>query len=350
MKKSIFFILLSLPFFGLGQITINSGQLPYAGLAYITASDTFINTPVPAGGMNQVWDFSSLTNDVQDTSGFINAAGTPFDFEFPASNLASHSPLDSTFVYMTTNASGFYLNGSRFYGDTSALPFPVNKFVFNPPYLFIPIPFTYGSTRNSSFRFQLDFDFQGTPARLISNTQQTFEGDGYGSLQLPNANYPNTLRIKTVETSFDSLLVELAPGIYIPLNSSVSQSTAYYWLRTAQPSLVMTLESDSLGTTALSADFFEGTAVTGLSNIHNSKAPEVKVYPNPATSFLFVSLPQTGTSSDLFRMFDLQGRLVFEQPLEGLNQYGFEVTTFSNGPYTWNISSRNVSGKIVIQH
>lgn len=351
MKRNLLFALLFSPLLSLCQITINTAQLPYPGLAYIMVNDTLLNTPVPPGGINQTWDFSSLNNNGQDTSSYISAAGTPFISDFPTSNLASHSPQDSAFVYMTTNASGFYIDGTRFYGDTSGLPLPINKFVFNPAYLVIPTPFTYGNTRNSSHRFQLDFSFQGTPARLISNTQQVFEGDGYGSLQLPNANYPNTLRIKTIQTSFDSLLLDPTGfGFYVLVNSSSSQTTLYHWLRTAQPSLLMTLTADSLGTTAESADFFEGTAVTGLSSIEANQDPNVRVYPNPASEYIFVSLPDAGTPSDLFQLFDMTGRKISEKQLEGLNQYGFEVTNLSEGIYTWNLTSRNTSGRLVIKH
>jgi len=351
MNRKLLLALLLAPLCSVGQITINSNQLPYPGLAYIMVSDTLINTPVPAGGMNQSWDFSSLNNDGQDTTSYISAAGTPFFSDFPASNLASHSPQDSAFVYMTTNASGFYIDGTRFYGDTAGLPLPINKFVFNPAYLIIPTPFTYGNTRNSSYRFQLDFSFQGTPARLISNTQQVFECDGYGALQLPNATYPNTLRVKTTQTSFDSLLLDPTGfGFYVLVNSSASQNTLFQWLRTAQPSLLMTLSADSLGAIAESADFFEGTAVTGLSTVEPNLAPPVRVYPNPASDYLIISLPDAGNSSDHFQLFDINGRIISEKPLEGLNQYGFEVASLSEGIYTWNIPSRNASGRLVIRH
>lgn len=351
MKRNLLFALLLAPLFSVSQITINTTQLPYPGLAYIMVSDTLLNTPVPPGGTNQSWDFSSLNNDGQDTSAYISAAGTPFISDFPTSNLASHSPQDSAFVYMTTNTNGFYIDGTRLYGDTSALPLPINKIVFNPAFLVIPTPFTYGNTRNSSYRFQLDFSFQGTPARLISNTQQVFEGDGYGSLQLPNASYPNTLRIKNTQTSFDSLLLDATGlGFYVLVNSSSSQSTLYQWLRAAQPAVLLTITADSLGLTAESADFFEGTAVTGISSIDANQPAIVRVYPNPASEYVFVSLPEAGTPSDFLQIFDMTGRMLTEKPLEGLNQYGFEVTSLSEGVYTWNIPSRNASGRLVIKH
>ncbi len=345
-KTGLLFSLLLLGASLQAQITITIAQLPYAGLGYVNSVDTSFTIPVPAGGASTAWNFASLlTQDDTDTVGWTTASSTPYTADFPTANLASHSPTDSVYVYSTSNSGGYYLNGVRYYGVSA--PFGVNKVVFNPANQYLPVPFTYGSTQNSYYRFVVDVDTALPYFRLIHRVNQTYNGDGWGSLTLPNATYPNTLRVKNVQTTYDSLLTDvLGLGFYIPVSSTASQTTSYYWLRTQQPSLICTVIADSLGNNGVSAEFFEGTAVTGISETTNTGATNVSVYPNPASELVTVLLPAPGTAGTIFRMTDIAGRVIRETSLEGMSRYGFYVNHLPQGVYTWSVNQS--SGKLIV--
>lgn len=329
------------------QITITTAQLPYAGLGYLNSVDTSFTIAVPAGGASQSWNFATLlTQDDTDTIGWTNAASTPYAADFPSSNLASHSANDSLYLYFTSSSNGFYINGVRYYGASA--PFGINKVTFNPANLYLPVPFTFSNTQNSYYRFVVDVDTALPYIRLIHRVNQTYDGDGWGALTLPNATYPSTLRIKNVQTTYDSLLTDvLGLGFYIPVSATASQNTNYYWLRMQQPSLVLTVFADSLGTNGISADFFQGTAITGIGEAPESSGTNVNVYPNPATDMVTVLLPAPGTAGSVFRLMDISGRVIRETSLEGIQQYGFYVNHLPKGIYYW--SAEQSTGKLVVQ-
>lgn len=350
MKKIFLLFAFLLPILLQAQITITTNQLPYAGLGYVNANDTsFILPNFTVGGANQTWNFSAvLTNDQQDTAGWTTAVGTPYTADFPTSNLASDNQTDSIYSYYTSNANGFYLNGFRAYGSNT--PFSVNKIVMNPAYLFMPVPFTFGDTQSSYFRFVIDVDTALPYYRLVHRVNQTFNVPAYGSLQLPNATYPNTICVKNVQTSFDSISIDVTGlGLYIPVSSSASQLTNYYWARTAQPSIVLTIVADSLGNNTETASYFEGTAVTGIESPTVPQDPNVTVYPNPASDLVYVNLPQPGNATTVFRLTDVQGRVVRETSLEGIQQYGFYVNRLPVGMYLWTIEELGATGKLIVK-
>lgn len=349
MKKSLFYLLFLSSFITKAQITITTNQLPYAGLGYITINDSAFVQPIPAGGANQTWNLSGqLGNDYLDTLGWVSASSTPYQSDFPSSNLASHEPNDSIYAYFTTNSSGFYINGFRSYGTG----LPIDKLVFSPANLYIPTPFTYGSTLNSNYRFVVDIDTALPYYRLASSVAQTFNGDGYGSLQLPNASYPSTLRIKNVQTSYDTVYIDATGlGFYLPVFNQASQSTNFYWLRTAQPSLILEVSADSLGQLANSATYFEGTAVTSIADQPVATDQLPVVYPNPASDLVNISIPDPGVDPIRFILLDAQGRVVRETILEQVWQYGFYVNKLPAGIYTWNLSGGvSAYGRLVVTH
>lgn len=355
MKKLILFVLLlNSALRLLAQPTITTAQLPYAGLAYINSVDSSFTASIPAGGAMQTWNFSTLlTQDDLDSIGFINASVTPYVNDFPGANLAANSTTDSIYSYFITNANGFYFKGIYFYGSNLPFPVNINKLVFNPANLSVPTPFTYNNTLTSFYRFVLDVDTGGAPyLRIISRTNQAFVADGYGTVQLPSsASYSNCLRIKVTETTYDSVLVDaLGFGIYIPFSNSISQSTIYNFLRQAQPSLILSINADSLGTNGLSASWFQGTAITSVSDQQTSTSPSaINVFPNPASDLVMITLPDAGKQNDIFRLFDLQGRVIRETSLEGMNQYGFYVSNLAAGTYMWTVSGREQSGKLIVK-
>ncbi|MBK9319198.1 MAG: T9SS type A sorting domain-containing protein [Bacteroidetes bacterium] len=349
MKKNLLLLIGLSPLVLNAQITINSSHLPTVGHSFVDAIDDTYSAPILPGGANQNWNYTSLQNLDQDTTTFIAAATTPYGPSYyPSSNMAIHTPEDSLYLYVTTNTGGLYIDGYYFY--TSQAPFGQNAISFSPSYLFIPTPFTYLDTQTSYYKYVIDIDTALPYIRFVHQVNQAFVGDGYGALQLPTATYPNTLRIKATETIIDSLLADtIGNGSYFMIDPpTVSQQSNYYWLQAAQPVILLTISADSLGTTGESSSYVLSSTTSVQEPQPETKA-NVNVYPNPAGGLVNVTLLKEGTSNTIFRLFDMQGRVIRETSLEGIQQYGFYVNHLERGVYLWSIDDAGAQGKLVVE-
>lgn len=349
MRKGLLFILLFSSHCTIAQITINSTHLPPAGQTWIEAIDEFYNAPITPGGANQIWNYSGLLTTTLDTTSLLTAASTPYGAsDYPASNLAIHREEDSAYFYLTTNASGLYLDGYYFY--TAQPPFGQNKIPFTPAYRFIPTPFTYLNNYVSIYKYVIDIDTALPHIRFVHHVDVNFLCDGYGSLQLPGITHPNTLRAKQTEIIIDSLLADtVGNGTYFSVAPpTLEQNTSYRWFKGTQPSIILTLEADSAGTQCNRCGYLYNYFTTSV--IENpTGVATVNVFPNPATTLVNVSLPQEGTSKDVFQLYDITGKVIRETSLQGMKQYSFYVSGLQSGIYMWNINGLGAIGKLVVE-
>ena len=334
------------------QITLTQSNLPVAGSAFILGADTTYSANITPGGASQNWDYSSLVNASQDTMGFVAISSSPYASSFPLANLAANSVKDSIWTFFINNSSGFYINGAYPYGTTGIAGVTNTALVYNPSQIFAPVPFTFGNTRSDVSRFRIDIDTLSQHLRLVHRTESALEADGYGSLTLPNGTYPNTLRIKTISTVYDSLFVDLLGiGFYTLLNSSVTQSSNYRWFRNTQPAYLLGLDGDSLGNIMNSSEYLLNGTSTGIEQQAGS-ANAVAVYPNPAATQINFILPETVKANTFIKVYNAEGQLVRETLIEGLSGYGFGTSTMENGLYFYSIigSDQNYIGRFVISH
>lgn len=339
MKKILLIALLLFPCFLRAQITINQSAFPVAGTTYVNATDTAYSAAITAGGASQTWNYSSLLNTRQDTSGWVAASSTPYASTFPSSTLASFSAKDSMYSYFSGNSTGFYADGFYSYASGGLIAGQTSV-QFSPSYLYIPTPFTYNNTRITYTRLQIDVDTGIPYLRLIERINLNFLCDGYGTLNLPNASYSNTIRIKDIETTYDTLKADpTGTGLfYATVNTSASQTTNYRWVRATNPALLLTIQADSLGTTATQSSYFKSTA-TGINTI--TKSENTIVYPNPANDYLQFNLPETAAEGTLISIYNLEGKLIRQTNISGLDAYGFYVTKMEAGSYIYTIENQN---------
>lgn len=354
MKKTIHLIF-ALIIFSLSvsaQITLTQSDLPVAGTAYIVGADSAYNAAITPGGANQSWDYSGLVNSVQDTIGFIAASTSPYASNFPLANLASHNVVDSMWTFFISNPTGFYINGAYSYGSSGVGGLSNIPLVYNPSQLFEPVPFTYTNTRNDVSRFRIDLDTLGQHLRLVHRMESVFDADGYGSLILPNATYPNTLRIKTIGTAYDSVFVDLLGiGFYTLVNSTISQSSNYRWFRNGQPAYLLGMNGDSLGNQMNYSEYLLNNGTIGITE-QLATVKFVTVYPNPATAQINFVLPEVAKENTTLKIFNAEGKLVRETVVDGLNGYGFNTTYMETGLYLYSIVgvSTNYQGRFIVSH
>ena len=95
---------------------------------------------------------------------------------------------------------------------------------------------------------------------------------------------------------------------------------------------------------------FDG-GVTGIDEYLNNG--ELKVYPNPSTAYIDLSLSQLlFPDQPLISLYDMQGKLLQQESpvlIEGQWQIRFTTSHFDNGIYVYQINNNNkvVSGKFI---
>ena len=329
MRKNYVFLLMICPLFMQAQITITSADLPAAGVSFINARDSGYTAAIPAGGANQTWNYSSLLNLEQDTTAFIQAAGTQGASLFPAANLATYNAGSNSYTYFISNNNGFFVNGAT-NGPLGGV------LAYNPPMTYVPTPFTYGNTHSDYARIQVDSG-SGPAVRFIVHIQSTFTADGWGSLQLPNATYPNTLRVKVVQVTTDSIMYDLlGTGNYVMFgNPTVSQSTTYDWFKNGTAALLLGIDADSVGNTATTSQYLINYTV-GIPQL-NAANPALQVSPNPAMDKVHIIFPQT-IKSEILRITDSQGKLVDEIAVSQ-NDVWLDVNKYKAGWYFLSIKN-----------
>jgi hypothetical protein len=350
MKKLFTLFLLSVALIGNAQITITTADLPTAGSSYILASDTLYTDIISPGGANQVWNYSQLTNHGQDTLSFQSAAGTPYLSNFPGATMAVNSPTDSVWAYFISNPNGLYLKGAYTYSVGGIGGVSNIALVYNPAQIYAPTPFTYGNTRNEVSRFQLDINSMSPHIRVIHRTETTLNGDGYGSLTTPYATYSNTIRIKSVDLSYDSIYVDLLGfGFYTLAQTSQSQVSSYKWYKNGNPSLVLSLNADSLATNVSGADFLFVPGATGINTLSSQKA--IRAYPNPASDILVVDIPKELKSESTLQVYNNAGQLINTVSINDLDRYMLDVKKYPAGLYSFILTgSKTYSSRFVVQH
>jgi hypothetical protein len=332
------------------QITITQADLPVAGLAYTLAGDDTYSAPIPAGGASQSWNYAGLNSLFLDTTAFIPAAGTPNAAMFPTANLASYDPNGGSYSYFITNANGFYSAGAS---DSSL---PGGSLIFSPPYLYVPTPFTYNNTVNSTARAQLDFSVYDSTTmttynfRIRHNVQSSFFCDGWGSLTLPNATYNNTLRVRLTEHNYDSLLVDLfGIGVYSLVSVDSSTSLSYRWVGHGPALYLLGLETDSTGTMAISSEYLNNYLLLGTQPVPSVRAA-VSAYPNPAVKNVRISWGATFDAVSL-SLYTTSGQQVMASEIENLQQLDVPVGHLAPGLYMYRLTGRDgsrASGHLVV--
>jgi hypothetical protein len=264
MKKHLFYLLCFFTGALFAQPVITDTDLLGVGDIVITqptTTETF--NPGPAGA-NQTWDFSQIVSDGDpDTTFYISPVGTPYAASYPSSNIVGFFDGNSYGYYQTSGGKLFY------WGSTD----PMTALVLTDPATYFVSPATYGT-------FVLDTIAGTLNLGPISGSvvgQVYFEGDGYGTLQLPTGTYTDVLRIKTVTAA-----VATVPFLGTIIDSVFNYS--WYKLGTESPLLEMIEDTQWSGGTVLDQtryiNYFQ-TITSGSSDLLPDRLP-VSIYPNPA--------------------------------------------------------------------
>lgn len=317
---------------------------------FITAGDVFEYTQylnaasadleiIPEGGEGLVWDFSDLVGQFNATSDFYFPLdstpeifnvffGTPF---ISGQNFSTHAlrldgldlelpmpvQFEEAYQFYRTDSEGYFITGNA--AEVEGLPLISTYDTLDVVYSF---PLSFGDQDTNSFYFLTEVPTLGT---IGQSGVRANNADAWGELILPNASY-DCLRVRTELDVTDTLyigLLETGELIERP------QQVIYTWI------------SPDVGGIAAEAVFIGGVPVSfryitnqSALNVAELSPSDFKLYPNPATAEMNVSVPQ-GFSGD-YMLLDITGREVKSGRLTSTTSV--DISLLPEGVYLVSIS------------
>jgi hypothetical protein len=282
----------------IGQPVLNaSNSVPPVGVRYV---GYYNNNFTPSGGLGgQSWDFSSqsfgspLSNKIYACSAVANCGNFPGTTIVDKDTLASSSnPLPE--VYMKGNSNALAVTGLLWGGQ---------EFVYTDPDDIIRFPMTYMNGYVDPFKGS----FVVGSSKYYRFGVDTVRADGWGTLKTPAGSFPNTLRIKRVQSFKDSS----DPGFVYQWTI-----TSYTWYSPSYKIYLFKTDSSSytlMGNTQTTYSSTYTTGQTGATGIETAFGDgSIVVYPMPAKEVLhiFVRLPIAAPLR--ITLLDALGRVVKE--------------------------------------
>jgi|GEM_PF-566697 len=371
MKKFFIGILFCLGTFSASsQITITSSDFGSIGDQFILGLDNAPGIQPGPAGAGQTWDFRGLITTSLDTLMFVDPATVPAAQGLTNCNLVTES-----------NDGYFFLNKGSSAVKTVALGTDVNGVptiaVYQPEQILLPFPsqlntqVTSTSSFNTAIYLGLDTNILGCQltfdsTRINRRTTLNTVFDASGTVYLPTDTI-QTLRAKSDELTTDSIFVynpntinclllginmpagwnlmpqTLAQLAGLPGNVVTGTTTVYTWYANGEKFGVVALRLDDQGIPD-NARFKSDASQLSVSPV---TAPELSVYPNPATKGLINIQGMKSTAQ--ICVADLSGRV------HAVKRFGTEQIDASNlgsGIYLFTILEQGQAvarGRFVIQ-
>lgn len=344
-KPVITILLLLLQTVLFAQITIDQSDMPQAG-------DTIrLSTTLEIGNINYEetgsdfdWDFSELTFLTQRVDTFVSVSQTPVVYQvffFLSANLASPGQnFDQLPGFQVTDYYNFYKNSnSNFksvgFGVTlNGIPIP-NK--FNDADIIYQFPLSAGDIDSSLSTYAMDVPGLGYYGGWKKRKNYA---DGWGELTTPYGTF-ETIRVKSDITQYDSLYID-SLGFGIPI---LRNFTEYKWLGKDFGLPLCTVTDDGLLPTIVYIDSARSQiATTHEEIIENSN---ISIHPNPFLKSFTVGYNKVKGSNVVIRIFNLSGKIVFENRFKPLYVSGNKQSViigdlnFPGGIYLLNVQIGN---------
>ncbi|MFM9944001.1 MAG: T9SS type A sorting domain-containing protein [Bacteroidia bacterium] len=297
------------------QTTLTNSILPVLGDSISVAMDTVLKSEGNSGA-NITWNFSGLKTVYKFKRYNVMPSFTPYSSLFPSASLARTDYNGIVYTYWKNSSTA-----SMYYGFVQ--PAVVDQ-TFKTPITYYKFPINYNDNFTDTFTAVTN------PGAITGKGKYSFKADAWGSLTLPNKTVTNTLRTKSIIYIGDSSI------------NSYSLTTEYAWYQNGhkEPLLLISrvIVNKVLTRKFVMFDFSNTSGIEDLSAVNT-----VKLFPNPATKSLSVSIDRTQFNGGVYiRVFDMLGKKVFESPSEIFtNAYNLELSTFNCGTYLLEISTKN---------
>ncbi len=313
------------------QNTLTSANNPVVGNIDKNYLCDTVNLSEGNSGSNQTWNFTNLTITDSSTVNFVSVGSTPYAAQFPNSNIASTND-NSSFNYFNTSQTNILVNG--FAGADLTIPYSNAE-------TFLEYPFTF----NSTFTDQFASVYNAFGAETYRTGTTTVSGDAWGTINLPNGNFSNALRVNYFTQTRDS------SNIGVPLVTDII-SRSYVWFAPGRkfPVFQIIYTYISLNGTPFVGskviDYSPSSPVIGINIISNETPSGYELsqnYPNPfnpSTKINF-AVPVSGLVSLV--IFNELGREVEKLVNQNLNagsyEFDWNAAEYPSGVYFYRLES-----------
>jgi hypothetical protein len=351
------------------QITVYESDISNIGdiIYQYTESPTSPFT-VGSSGLNQIWDFSGVGNNINSVLLFVDPIGSPYELQYPNANLCLQD--GGTYSYYNKTPTGLFLHGL---GDT----------VFNSPALYLPLPLTYGLDTSDGPIIVIEEVITGpllsiyipdsvvsvltsgaanrADQALIKITNVTdFLVDASGSMTTDLGTF-DVLRLKTTtytNSELDVLCVDTAtnqtlwitniPFSLIPALAGFSNNGIdykYQWI--TDDNSVSFLICEAVVDLNDNIDNWTLQIPVPPSYIADNKEDRFKVFPNPTTDFITIELLNNNKVS--VQLSDVFGKVIMKSSLQNTTQ--LNISSYAAGIYYLTLKSeeQSVTKKIIVE-
>lgn len=312
-----FFLLLGEQSFA--QFTLQASDLnPTVGYGFRNiTSGVIVESNNSITGGDVTWDFTTLNNSNNDSTGVIAPSATPFAASFPQATIAfSAVPnLENTdFEFFRADANGFSIVGGSYEDQGENF-----LAIYSTPLTYWTYPLNFNDQSSGTFSVS-----SALPGDLIQYQFGNINRivDGYGTLRLPFGDYNQTMRIKASVLTTDS--TEVNPGEFFTTQIS---NVFYFYLRagTYTPLLIQSESSITAqnGVPIPPQTFKSITylAQTSIFVLGNSKVnpSAFQLFPNPASNLIQIKNETILSANASYQIVDLSGRMVDSGNLNSSN-------------------------------
>lgn len=276
-------------------LTVND-VLPTIGDNYSIVISNYFNEG--SSGANQTWNFSSASNNSQDSYSIISPASTPYASLFPNSNIAVRAVNGNTYAYHEATSSKWIMWG--------AVTSTGISMIYTNPEEILQFPLTYNDLYTDTWQAS----FTTSSIQYYRKGTTSVTADAYGTLITPEGTFNNVLRVHLLQVYTDSADIS---GTSLILNY---QNDEYLWYASGYKN---SLAFTTTFTSDYSTTQHSGYLVTGNTKINNNLSDNsdlINLYPNPVVNELNISLNDKNVNNTEIKIFNNNGQLIYNENFE----------------------------------
>ena len=321
-RKLYYFILIVFTSLtSVAQPVVTSGNFPSVGTVVRNYSGSSTREIENKSGANQTWDFSTMSSAFINEVSYVDKNKTNFSSTFPNSKIAldisDGDESDYTYFDITEN----HVKYLGFAANSSEIPVVAK---YDNDWILYSLPLHFNDSFQDNFSVNHTVISNGETIHVYLKANYSYKVDGYGTLITPFGTFPNTLRIYSKTQGRDS---------------SIHSGTTDTTILNSYTSVKVSWISSDMG------DVTELASTYDFKNFYfqeNNKSTDIKLtsifinniiaYPDPASEFISVELPEIKPGQVSINIFDNLGNLIKTDRLNN----------FSGNNLNWKISVSDI--------
>jgi len=286
-----------------------TGINPVVGDLYTLKMGNYVSPG--ASGANQTWDLTGIntSNTINYTS--QSPSATPYASSFTTSNFSMNNG-SGIYAFMNTSATALQNTGAYAQNVT---------FSYSNPEDMLHFPFNMSNTFTDTWAC----NFTNGGVSFVRTGTTTVTYDAYGTLAIPTGTFTNVTRIHFYQAYND---------VYSGGTINYTNDEYQWYLNGTHQALagVYTFNNDVSGQSQVG--FYSHAGPVSV-NEHHNIASGIRMYPNPATDELNVTLNGNVKLKEV-QIYDMTGRLKLTETINGLDandHLTVKLADFSAGIY-----------------